>query len=350
MVKSRKENFLKIVSLAIEDFIENGYSSTEQLNFWILKIRKAAKEYLIPEHILYTNLKKILKQSFNKKINGKNINRIKTQLNNELEKSLFAASSIIKINREKLIEKSINQFSGWATSLPAKEGPKPSFLVPKKISYGIGSQGPVGQGPVGQGPVGQGPVGQGPVGQGPVGQGPGARSQKLGRGRIKKISEFKATTPELRKEINEIKKKYKKEVLSRIKTKNKLKKTFSQLEFEDRRVLIDQNHKLVSSINDLLARDSGAIAARWHSHWREMNYNFREEHKLLDDKIFVIRDNWAIQNGLMSKGLGFTDELEKPAQLPFCRCYYEYVYNLSDLPEFFLTEKGKNELNKLKGK
>jgi hypothetical protein len=124
-----------------------------------------------------------------------------------------------------------------------------------------------------------------------------------------------------------------------------LKKAFSTLPYEERRVLIDQGHKLASELNNIIAVDGGAIAGEWHSHWRQPGYNYDPAHKRLDGKIFVVRANWAIEKGLMTKGDGYIDDNERPAERPFCRCQYRYIYNLRDLPDALLTEKGRKALS-----
>lgn len=125
----------------------------------------------------------------------------------------------------------------------------------------------------------------------------------------------------------------------------KLRRSFSSLPFEERRVIIDQGHKLVSAINSIVAEDGGAIAAVWHSHWRETGYDFRPRHKQFDQRVFAIRDCWAMKDGLMKlNGHFYVDQVEKPAELPFCRCYFSYKYQLADLPRDMLTAKGKEAL------
>lgn len=127
----------------------------------------------------------------------------------------------------------------------------------------------------------------------------------------------------------------------------KLKRSFASLPFEERCVVIDQGHKLLSAVNSIVAENSAAIACVWHSHWREIGYDYRPAHKQFDDHIFVIRNNWAIKGGFMKlDGRRYTDEIEQPAELPFCRCYYSYLYNLADLPVSMLTAKGKESLLK----
>ena len=123
-------------------------------------------------------------------------------------------------------------------------------------------------------------------------------------------------------------------------------KALSQRPFTERRVLIDQGHKLVSSINDIVATDAGALGAIWHSNWREINYNYRPEHKQRDGVFYPIRNNWAIEKGLMKpNGHKYLDEIDQPAEKPYCRCFAQYVYNIVSVPKDMLTTKGKEVID-----
>jgi hypothetical protein len=117
-------------------------------------------------------------------------------------------------------------------------------------------------------------------------------------------------------------------------------KALKSLPFEERRVIIDQGHKFTSALNEILATDGGAIAARWHSNWRQRNYNFREDHKERDEKIYIVPGNWALEKGLIRQGLPSTDSITKPGEEVFCRCFAEFLYSLEDLPKTMLTKKG----------
>jgi hypothetical protein len=125
-----------------------------------------------------------------------------------------------------------------------------------------------------------------------------------------------------------------------------IKSSIASLSFRERRVLIDQGHKLMASINDIIAEGNGAIAAKWHSNYRQMNYNYREEHRERDGHVYLIRGSWADKAGLVKPkpGDGYTDQHEMPGEFVFCRCAYVYVYGLDRLPEEMLTEKGKARL------
>lgn len=130
--------------------------------------------------------------------------------------------------------------------------------------------------------------------------------------------------------------------IAKSETTEELRKYFASLPFEERRVVTDQGHKLIAALDNIIATDGKALAAVWHSHWREAGYDYRIDHKGLDSRVFVTRDNWALKQGLMkTSGKFYTDQIEQPAQLPFCRCYYTYLYALGDLPDDMLTAKGR---------
>lgn len=90
--------------------------------------------------------------------------------------------------------------------------------------------------------------------------------------------------------------------------------------FIERRVIIDQGHKLNAAINDIVAVDGGAIIATWrHVHRGLPSYHPRPEHVARDGKVFVIPGNWALKEGLMKPaGHQFTDEIEQPGEFVYC--------------------------------
>lgn len=126
--------------------------------------------------------------------------------------------------------------------------------------------------------------------------------------------------------------------------KQEVSKSLKQMDFAQRRVLIDQGHKLMSSIDATIAQQTGAIAMMWRSHFRQPGYDARPDHAERDGKIYAIRGNWAIEKGLMNKGVGYVDEMTAPAEEPFCRCYGVYLNNLRDLPDSMLTAQGREAL------
>ena len=123
------------------------------------------------------------------------------------------------------------------------------------------------------------------------------------------------------------------------KEKSAIKKGMSDIGFKQRRVIIDQTHKLIANINEIVAVDNGAIAARWHSHWKQMNYDYRKDHKERDSKIYAVRESWAVKEGYISPINGYTDDITSPGEEVFCRCNYVYLYNLRQVKDL-LTKKG----------
>lgn len=100
---------------------------------------------------------------------------------------------------------------------------------------------------------------------------------------------------------------------------NHIWKPANQTTYEARRVMIDQNHKLLANIDNIISVANGAIAAVWHSHWRQPNYDFRDKHKLRDEKVYFIRGNWAYKAGYAKKGAaGYLDSVTQPGEEVFC--------------------------------
>ena len=262
----RPETYYEAISAAVAELSETGFTSQDRLNYWQERIRAAAERSMSS----FTQMEELLREGMTaiyKRLveNGGSaryvgnvarftLEQLKPKLRADLDRRILASANLIKLNREQAIAKTLQRFSGWATSVP-----------------------------------------------------PG------GSATVNKVDE-----------------------------KAQVKKALAALPFEERRVLIDQGQKLTASINETIALGSGAIAAIWHSHKGQLNYDGRPAHNARDGKIFAIRGNWALEKGLMNKGPnGYTDEIEAPAEFVFCRCYYTYLHNLRQLPETMLTAKGK---------
>lgn len=137
--------------------------------------------------------------------------------------------------------------------------------------------------------------------------------------------------------------------------RKKIRKGFASLSFRERRVLIDQGHKLQSAVSSIVAQGGGAIAAVWHSHYHQANYDYRVDHKDREieskTKPYLVRGSWAMERGYIDKaGATYTDEIEQPGEFVFCRCSYRYLYNLRNLPASMLTAKGREALAEAKRK
>lgn len=119
-------------------------------------------------------------------------------------------------------------------------------------------------------------------------------------------------------------------------------KSLAQLKFEKRRCEIDQGHKLISNISEIVALDKGAVAGIWHDHGEHnRSYDARKEHLARSGRLFLVRDSWAIEAGLIRRGSRpYIDEIDRPGQAVYCRCWYQWVVSPRRLPDDVLTARG----------
>lgn len=127
----------------------------------------------------------------------------------------------------------------------------------------------------------------------------------------------------------------------RAKVKEEIRKPLAQLPYEIRRVNIDQGHKLVASLNDILAKDGGAIAAIWE-HVHQKGYDARPEHLARDGDVFLVKGSWAQDKGFVKPNkFGYTDDVDQPAEKINCRCRWRWIHSLGSVPSDMLTRKGE---------
>jgi hypothetical protein len=259
---------------AIRDFAEHGYRYPGQLSEWMQRLRVLARKDAPSAPALQERMEASLSAYYRRGVSYRLMRRnhpgvprqtiqsIIPSLRPELTRRIMVSADLIKLNRDQAIEKTLQRFAGWASSIP--EG--------------------------------------------------GSRAVEKGE------------------------------------TKDAILKSLRQLSYEERRITIDQGHKLISSVNAVIAQQTGAIAAVWRSHWRQAGYDFRKDHKERDHKIYLIRGNWAQEKGYLnvSAFAGYTDEITQPAEEVFCRCYYVHLRNLRDLPSECLTAKGREALEAVK--
>ncbi|HUZ34247.1 MAG TPA: hypothetical protein VMV19_19400 [Xanthobacteraceae bacterium] len=262
--------FNQVLAQAVSDIAQHGFDSAERLTYWIKRLRQAAVASLIPEAILHARLSDMLRSLYRRNIDSGGllerhpgigrftVDKVAPQLRAELDRRVMASANLIKLNRDRAIEQTLQRFSGWASSVPTG-----------------GS----------------------------------------------KAADKRETRTEIRKSL-------------------------SQLPFEERRVLIDQGQKFTAALSETLALGGNAIAGIWHSRFRQAGYNYREDHKERDGNLYIVRGNWAMERGLMKlAGAQYMDEITKPGEEVFCRCSYQFVYALRDLPDAMRTKKGREALS-----
>jgi hypothetical protein len=272
---NRPDTFQSVITDAINDLAENGFDSADRVMYWQDRIRAAAEAGMVSTHRMEELLRGAMAQVYHRMVDRGGLarmhpgverftaDRLRPALRAELDRRIMASAQLIKLNRKAAIDKTLQRFSGWATS------------VPKGGS----------------------------------------------------------------------------DTVSRRAEKKTLRKALTQLPFEERRVLIDQGHKLQASINEVVARGGAALAVRWHSHWRQAGYDYRVEHRERDGLVYLLRGTWAVGDGLVRPGpAGWYEDVTAFAEEPFCRCYGTYIYALRDLPEDMVTKRGREAMAEAKAK
>ncbi|HGG6072208.1 TPA: hypothetical protein ACJG4U_003496 [Salmonella enterica subsp. diarizonae] len=264
-------SFLKELRDAIKFFLEHGYSSEESLIMWTERLRNATEDKVGGDDF-YRYVSRRLTAAYDLEVGRERalkrhpgvsrftLNYLEPKLRAELDRRIMASADLIKLNRTQAVDRTIQRFSGWATSIPPITSISPGLSASSRSGV--------------------------------------------------------------------------------VATSQHIAKSARQIDFEQRRVMVDQTHKLIANIDNIIATDGGAIAAVWHSHWRQPNYDYREPHKDRDMKTYAIRGNWALKKGFMKVGpAGYLDEITQPGEEVFCRCYLTYIYNVRSLPDEMKTEK-----------
>ncbi|MBD7064164.1 hypothetical protein HPO57_06805 [Klebsiella pneumoniae] len=273
------KTFTRTVREAVKFFLRNGYTSRQELEQWQAIIRQAAEsetddDYMsmVSDRLRKTYDLQVSKAGALERHKGLSrftLNYMEPKLRSELDRRILASADLIKLNRTAAINKTVQRFSGWATSIPVQD-------------Y--------------------------------VGGGLSASSRS-----------------------------------GIVANAQHIQKSAEQVDYEARRVMIDQSHKLIANIDKIIATGNNAIAAEWHSHWRQPGYDYREDHKERDKLVYLSRGNWAQKNGYVKAGpAGYLDEITQPGEEVFCRCYVTYLYNLRSIPEDMLTQKGRKFLESMK--
>jgi hypothetical protein len=268
--KARKKpkTLYEVLTDAINYYVEKGWDTEKSLLSWSQKLRIAAGRESPSNDVTRKYLTSIYSRLV---IDGGalrdqppdgptkvTLDKIKPDLRKELDRRIFASANLIKLNREQAIERTVQRFQGWVTSIP-----------PDGVS-------------------------------------------------------------EIDKNAQ----------------KSAMRKSVTDLDFISRRVAIDQGHKLASNVKYLLSVQGGAIAIKWHSNWRRPGYKYREDHKERDELIYLLRDSWALDQGLIKPVNGYYDEITAAGEEVFCSCQAFPIYAPQKLPDEFLTEKGKREFNR----
>lgn len=122
--------FNEVLTLAVRDMSENGFDNIQRLDSWMRKLKDAANADLPSESQMEAMMRAGLSSVFKRAITNHGIikqfpsvskftvDRIAPQLRTELDRRILASTNLIKLNRAQAIDKTLQRFSGWSTSIP----------------------------------------------------------------------------------------------------------------------------------------------------------------------------------------------------------------------------------------
>ena len=124
------ESFSTLLARSISAYAAKGYSDSIGLSHTLRELKDAANRWLPSDAELETYMRRTLQTLFKRAVTNGGIlkqfpqverltlSRIEPHLRAELDRRIMASASLIKLNREQAIEKTLQRFSGWATSIP----------------------------------------------------------------------------------------------------------------------------------------------------------------------------------------------------------------------------------------
>jgi hypothetical protein len=124
-------NFYETVTAAVKDISLHGYDSQARVDKWLSNMRQAALASLIPLPQVEKDVANNLRAVYQRMVVKGNIlehhpgvarytlDMLRPKLRNELDRRIMANANLIKLNREAAIQKTLQRFAGWSTSIPA---------------------------------------------------------------------------------------------------------------------------------------------------------------------------------------------------------------------------------------
>jgi hypothetical protein len=128
---SGRGRFYQVLSDGITDFTEHGFDSKDRLQRWLGELRRTATDALVPESVLVRQLRSHLEKVFRRSTAFRDLRRrhqllpsftieqIQPSLRTELQRAILASADLITLNREASIQRTLQRFAGWASSIPA---------------------------------------------------------------------------------------------------------------------------------------------------------------------------------------------------------------------------------------
>lgn len=127
-------------------------------------------------------------------------------------------------------------------------------------------------------------------------------------------------------------------------------------------ILKDQTRKMLTNIDNIIAKDCNAIGFFWKTrrdnrvvgnpsglYPKASNKDIHGNHFKRQGKFYFYKNTWVTKNRLIDSSKVEWAEFDDgmPGEPIGCRCYAENIYDFEDVPEKFLSDKGKEYLKNL---
>lgn len=126
--KRRVKSLYEVLTEAVNHYVKKGWDSERSLLEWSRKLRVAATRESPSPDIARKHLTAIysrlvidggaLKEQPPEGPTRVTLQKLKPELRDELDRRIFASANLIRLNREQAVEKTLQRFQGWVTSIP----------------------------------------------------------------------------------------------------------------------------------------------------------------------------------------------------------------------------------------
>lgn len=126
--RRRHKSLYEVLTEAVNHYVKKGWDSERSLLEWSRKLRVAATRESPSPDVARKHLTAIysrlvidggaLKDQPPEGPTRVTLQKLKPELRDELDRRIFASANLIRLNREQAVEKTLQRFQGWVTSIP----------------------------------------------------------------------------------------------------------------------------------------------------------------------------------------------------------------------------------------
>lgn len=122
--------FREVLAAAIEDISSTGYVSPSRIEEWAMLLRNVAERELGTDYAVNEEVRAAFERLFERAVGGTKLDKrveglsrytkamVKPKLYDELDRRIIAAADLIKLHKREAVERTLQRFRGWSTSIP----------------------------------------------------------------------------------------------------------------------------------------------------------------------------------------------------------------------------------------